>query len=86
MTEQTLHSGGTLVGRVTVTGDIVSVTMEGFGLRMALYPYGPARFAAMGSIPEAPAMFLNRAYTINAVGVTADGHRVTSPITLRLVR
>lgn len=84
--DQTLHSGGSWAARVTVTGDITAVTIEGYGIRLALFPYGEARFAAIGTIPVAPAMFLNRLYTVNAIGTTADGRRATAAISLRLVR
>jgi hypothetical protein len=89
LTEQTLHSGGPWAIRVTTTTDIASVSLEAFGMHVAIYRVGESGsgvFGAIGTLPDAPSSYLNRTYTVNVVGTTADGRQATAPITVRLVR
>ena len=89
LTEQTLHAGGPWVMRVTTTPDVTAVAIEGYGARFALFPVGETGsgvFAAMGTLPNAPAAYLDRTYTMTVIGTTADGRRATVPISVRLVR
>jgi hypothetical protein len=89
VTEQALHSGGPWVMRVTTTADITAVAVEAYGLRFSLFPIGATGsgvFAAMGTLPNAPASYLNRTYAVTVVGTTADGRRATASVSLQLVR
>jgi hypothetical protein len=89
VTEQTLHVGGPWVLRVTTTPDVTAVAVEAYGLRFALFAIGDPGsgvFAAMGTVPNAPAQYLNRAYTVSVVGTTADGRHTTASLSLQLVR
>ena len=89
VTEQTLHAGGPWAMRVTTTPDVTAVAVEAYGLRFALFAVGESGsgvFAAMGTVPNAPAPYLNRAYTVTVVGTTADARRATASLSLQLVR
>jgi hypothetical protein len=86
VSSQTLHSGGPWLMRVTTTLEVTEVAVEGYGVRFALFPAGAGVFSAMGTLPNAPAQFLNRDYAMAIIGSTADGRRATASISLRLVR
>lgn len=89
VTEQALHSGGPWVMRVTTTADVTAVAVEAYGLHLPLFLVGASGsgvFAAMGTLPNAPASYLNRSYVVTVVGTTADGRRATASVPLQLVR
>jgi len=89
VTQQTLHAGGPWALRVTTTPDVTGVAVDAYGVHFALFPVGPIGsgvFAAMGTVPDAPAQYLDRTYAITVVGTTADGRRATTSISVRLVR
>lgn len=89
VTQHTLHAGGPWAIRVTTTPDVTGVSVEAYGAHFALFPVGEAGsgvFAAMGTVPDAPAQYLDRTYAIAVVGTTADGRRASASISVRLVR
>ncbi len=89
LTQQTLHSGGPWAIRVTTTVDITSVSLEAFGFHIGIFRVGESGsgvFAAMGTLPNAPSAYLDRSYTVNVIGTTADGRQATATVSARLVR
>lgn len=89
LTQQTLHAGDTWVMRVTTTPDVTVVSVELYALHFNLFPVGDPGsgvFAAMGTVPQPPAQYLDRTYTVAVIGTTADGRRATASISVRLVR
>lgn len=89
VTEQTLHAGGPWAMRVTTTADVTVVSVELYSLHFNLFPVGDPGsgvFAAMGTVPQAPAQYLDRSYTVTVVGTTADGRRATANVSVRLAR
>ncbi len=89
VTEQTLHPGGPWAMRVTTTSDVAVVSVELYSLHFNLFRVGDPGsgvFAAMGTVPQAPAQYLDRNYTVTVVGTTADGKRATANVSVRLAR
>lgn len=89
VTEQTLHAGGPWAMRVTTTSDVTVVSVELYSLHFNLFRVGDPGsgvFAAMGTVPQAPAQYLDRSYTVTVVGTTADGRRATANVSVRLAR
>ena len=89
VTEQTLHAGGPWAMRVTTTSDVTVVSVELYSLHFNLFPVGnpgSGVFAAMGTVPQPPAQYLDRTYTVTVVGTTGDGRRASANVSVRLAR
>jgi hypothetical protein len=87
--DQTIHSGGTYIVRVTTSPDVTSVVAQAMGSSFALPNTGPGKFFVTGTVPVVPffmAGYLNRDYSIDVVATTADGHSTHASVNVRLER
>jgi hypothetical protein len=83
--DRTLHAGGMLLVKVTTSADVTVLFARTMGHQIGIPFISPGVFAGQTQLPQAiPAYFLNRTYSVDFVGTTADGRTATVTLPIRL--
>ena len=85
LNDRTLHAGGMLLVKVTTSLDITALFARTMGHQIGIPLISPGIFAGQTQLPQAiPSFFLNRTYSVDFVGTTADGRTAIVTLPLRL--
>jgi hypothetical protein len=83
--DRTLHAGGMLLVKVTTSLDVTVLFARTMGHQIGIPLISPGIFAGQTQLPLAiPSMFLNRTYSVDFVGTTADGRTAIVTLPIRL--
>ena len=85
--DRTLHAGGMLLVRVTTSPEIATLVARTMGHEIAIPLASSGVFAGQQQMPSnVPFFLVNRTYSVEFVGTTADGRTVSASVPIRFER